>query len=632
MVDALDDVKYVTSAGSILTLQSAGHVLSRYINSYGNNPTDFHQETTYTVVPKPKPLPRKRPPKAQAPGQAHQPPPDSLFTCTLSLPPGCPLAPMTSPGYGFQSKDAAKKRVTFEMVKVLISMGEIDDNLHPKPRSVEQPKESRRELRYEKIAKKLEARVQSPMSPLGIPPPEDNRTPAERIKAFREAVNSQLPPKTAPASMPMPGVADYGQMSDANFWASCAPFTPDNIYAALFTVLLDKPWIQVNEECRTMCLLTTKPLPFFRFHHKRDLDIGLPKVGSEELCIDAQVRLTYGGRLGVDEQRLQEMVKYTQRLVRSHVHKDVTHDLGIAKWLLIPLRYGVTAYSTGALEDSVAWDEITQGAGDDFFIPFKTFDLAGLQGETFDALTTTHMEFTKRSVVKAIRTDLKPSSSLPNGNSESAVRFEPIIEHPDQPLLEVEALYPSKMGGIVASVAFPKQRKFLIPELSAKHCIPASVSTATSILPNFFNALDNVMIAQELSQDIFDGIIDVDLALTAISAPMAHGLAPEKSYQRLEFLGDTILKLLTVVHLLQRTPETGADWERLHTDRQVMASNRTLHVKAQKTGLPPYIRTGRTRAKDWLPAGWRITRNPLQKVQDDQRLIGDKVSRISLPS
>ena len=186
-----EEVKHVTSTGSILTSQSAGHILSRYLNSFGRNPADFHQDVTFTVVPMPNPPQRTKASRPSAPRPAHQPPPESLFLCTLTLPPGCPLRPMTSPGVGYQSKDAAKKRVTFEMVRTLINIGEVDQNLKPRPRSVP-PKESRKDTRYDRIASRIESRLSSP---LGSPAPEDNRTPMQRIKSFRDGVNAALPPR-----------------------------------------------------------------------------------------------------------------------------------------------------------------------------------------------------------------------------------------------------------------------------------------------------------------------------------------------------------------------------------------------------------------------------------------------------
>ncbi|ORX35944.1 hypothetical protein BD324DRAFT_629595 [Kockovaella imperatae] len=623
---ALDELKYVTSTGSTLTAQSAGHVLSRYINSYGKDPSVFRQETTYEIVPMPGPPKRKKKPMNQgAPQHLNQPPPDSLFRCTLSLPPGCPLKSMSSPAH--RSKDSAKKHVSFELVKTLINMGEVDQNLQPKPRSVV-PKESRKDARYDRIAAAIESRL---ASPLGSPAPEDGRTSKDRIHNFKEAVNNGLPPQKL-RSNGMPGTDEYEHLTDAAFWTSCPPFSCDNIHATFFKTILESPFDAVNSTCRTMCFLTTKPLPILPEGGSRYIDIGMPKVGREGISVDANVQLRKGGLLEIkDSAMLETMRRYTERLVRSHVHKNVHLDLTMAKWLFIPLKLDAApALISDSVDPTILdWDEVIRGAESNW-TPLTCYDPHDLAAEMSDSLTTTHVEFTKRSAIRAIRSDLTPSTPLPGGNGETALSEQivapPPLEYPDQPLLEVEALHPCKMGGIVASVAFPPQIKFLIPELTAKHCISASVSRATSVIPAFMNALDNLMIAQQLAEGPFERLIDLDLALTALSAPMSHGLAPEKSYQRLEFLGDVILKLLTAVYLLQTVPDTGPEWETLHAERQVMGSNRRLYDRAVQSGIPPYIRTSRIRAKDWVPSGWTVIRLPAEKParSEEKHTLGDK--------
>ena len=626
--DMAEDVKLVTSTGSILTLQSAGHVLSRYLNSFGRNPADFHQDVTFTIVPMPNPPQRTKPPKSSGPRPAHQPPPDSLFLCTLALPVGCPLSPMISPGVGYQSKDAAKKRVTFEMVRTLINIGEVDQNLQPRPRSVP-PKESRKDTRYERIASRIESRFSSP---LASPPPEDNRTPMQRIKSFRDGVNAALPPRK-PALNGMPGVADYENLTEAAFWSTCEPFTTDNAYVTLFTVLLASP-NDAKNPFRPMAFLTTRPLDIFDNTREKDIDISMPKVGSEEINVDAVIRLKPAGRLPIiDQAGLENAVKFTEQLVRSHVHKDVHLHLPNAKWLLLTLRpdFDLRPDAANVVSNGdVAWDEVARGAGP-FCTPFPSFQPKDLEAATRDALVTTHVEFTRRYTVRAVRTDLSPSSPIP-GDSDKTPLMEqlvtpPPLQHPYQPILEGEVVYPCKSGGSVASVVFPPVVKFLIPELTAIHCVSASVSRATSNLPQFLTALDNFMIAKQLAHDCFDDIITPEMTLIALSAPVAHGLAPEKNYQRLEFLGDTLLKLITSVYLLQVTPETPADWEKLHMDRQVMVSNRTLHNKALQAGLPQFIRTSRTKAKDWSPAGWEFIKVPGAKSVKSETIhsLGDKV-------
>ena len=86
------------------------------------------------------------------------------------------------------------------------------------------------------------------------------------------------------------------------------------------------------------------------------------------------------------------------------------------------------------------------------------------------------------------------------------------------------------------------------------------------------------------------------LVSTAISAPSA---GEPTDYQRLEFLGDSVLKLftsmaLTAQHLIY-------DEGRLTNAKDHIVSNGSLSLAAVKAGLAPYLLTKAFTGKKWRP-------------------------------
>lgn len=91
-------------------------------------------------------------------------------------------------------------------------------------------------------------------------------------------------------------------------------------------------------------------------------------------------------------------------------------------------------------------------------------------------------------------------------------------------------------------------------------------------------------------------IQDRSLVTTAISAPSAR---EPTDYQRLEFLGDSILKLCTSMSLIAQY--LIYDEGRLSGAKDHIVSNASLSSAAIKAGLAPYILTKAFTGRKWRP-------------------------------
>ena len=610
---------FTTLSGHTVTLQTAGQVVSSYIQAVlaASIPTCTY---SYTLVPPLNPIVRKHPPK---PAESHQPPPDHLFLCTITLPPQCPIHTVISPGHGHRSKDLAKKHALLALVRKLVVSGDIEPNLKPNMTKVPHTLSVRKAKQCERVAQRLHTQMGSPINS------PDTNEQHSIIPAFNSAMVERLPGMTDQvANM---GNSSYPHFTRSSFWDTCHPLNPAKIYPTLVRLDFGAPYESKSEECRVLCMITSRRLTLFGGDKTLTIDASMPEVGMDKVKVDATVTLVQGSKMKEwEEGKLQDVMVFNERVIRAQLNKAAKGDLQHVKWLIVPMTRDFTfpdpsAHPAKVRRRDIAWDEISLATGP-IWRQFST-DLSSLRYEILDAMTSSRSEFSRRVYVSHIRSDLEPSSAHPviaDKTIAETMPITPTLTHPSQPIIVGEQVYPMKSGGVVASMALPNlEGRYLIPEITQKHCISSSVFRTSSILPGLLTSLDDILVAHEFSTNVFDGTLHDDLALLALSPPSAHSTTPGKSYQRLEMLGDTLLKLLSAVFFLYKAEDQDPiNWDQLHQDRQVMVSNRSLQARSISAGVVYYIRGVSGRLKNWFPYGW-VEEKVGQKVEQGNTMSHD---------
>lgn len=87
----------------------------------------------------------------------------------------------------------------------------------------------------------------------------------------------------------------------------------------------------------------------------------------------------------------------------------------------------------------------------------------------------------------------------------------------------------------------------------------------------------------------------VEVALTHPSYAKEHNLSYDKCYERLEFLGDAVLKMATTEYLYEKYPDKNEG--ELTKIRAVIVSDEIIHKVSQKIGLEKQIKLGSTEIK-----------------------------------
>jgi endoribonuclease Dicer len=143
------------------------------------------------------------------------------------------------------------------------------------------------------------------------------------------------------------------------------------------------------------------------------------------------------------------------------------------------------------------------------------------------------------------------------------------------------------------------------------------------VLPVVMYRIDSVLVAFEACS-IVGLTIRADLALEAMTKDSfnteEHGedqidFQPGmgKNYERLEFLGDTFLKMATTISVYTLYP--GGDEFDYHVTRMVMLCNNNLFKHAVEKNLPGYIRTKAFDRRTWYPSNITLKRGKAARTE-----------------
>jgi hypothetical protein len=472
---------------------------------------------------------------------------------------------------------------------------------------------------------------------------ESELTPEQRWEAFETSMTGRSAPKSSPIPAGQGGVATYDHITVPSFFLDSPPLASGELYATLLQLRLAAPHDGRNGECRVLCLVTSRPLPILGKIGEEEVDVSHGEQ-AQGCKVKASVRLVRNGKMKKwDEGKLKLAVKWTQRMMRAQLNKPLLAEAGTAKWAVVPMVRGYELPASASRDGErgvrvrkrdIGWDEVA-GGNAPLTSPFNLDDTAALVEQIDDAMISAKSEYSRRFYVTRLRHDLSPSSPDPKcpektlleGVKTFGLTPVPPLQHPNQPMFECELSIPAKTGGFMSTVIFPDLTgHFSIPELNNLHVLTASSFRTASVLPMLFAALDDILIANQMNSTIFHDSLRPELALQAITCPTAKHTSPEKSYQRLEMLGDTLLKLISTMDMYLKASQGETD--AMHTDRHFMVSNRSLKANAIDAGVVPYIRSAPTRVKLWKPHGWSVESADGEEKKEVavKQHLGDKVS------
>ncbi|KAI0751319.1 hypothetical protein C8Q80DRAFT_1098350 [Daedaleopsis nitida] len=329
----------------------------------------------------------------------------------------------------------------------------------------------------------------------------------------------------------------------------------------------------------------------------------------------ASVRFYKAEPLEVNDGQLKALHGYTLRVTKSLTNKPLDCPVGSLLCYFAPLEptwhSSLSArWPLLSVQDHIQWGSV-QLAADYFAIPLLDGNTS-IDERARDAIVLDRqVEFTMRHFVRKVRHDMTPLSKAEDSPREAdyasfleycKARLNNFqgIEDEKQPMIEVSAV-PGVINNLHPTSAPPtppakSPLKYLIPELCHKFTIPASVFRTLWLMPSILNKIESYLLTKELNARLFHNMIIEQQLLIALSAPAAW---TEANYERLEFLGDSFLKVVgsNYCYVTMPSVEVGE----LHVARQGIIGNKVLQGGAAGVGVPSYIQHKRFVAKIWQP-------------------------------
>ncbi|RPD61964.1 hypothetical protein L226DRAFT_463450 [Lentinus tigrinus ALCF2SS1-7] len=327
----------------------------------------------------------------------------------------------------------------------------------------------------------------------------------------------------------------------------------------------------------------------------------------------ATVHFYKGEPIEVTDVQLKALHEYTLRVSKTLMNKPLECPVGNMLCYFAPLdstwHSSLSAHwPLLSLGEHIPWDAV-QLAADYFAIPLVD-GIASLDERAQDAIVLDRqVEYTSRYFLVKVRHDLTPLSKAedspreaeyPNFLEYCKARIKDFqgLDDENQHMIEVKVI-PAPVNNLhpTSGPPTPPGRpplKYLIPELCYKFTIPASTFRTLWLMPSIMEKMNMYLLTKELNAKLFRNAILEQQLHIALSTP---ALWTEFDYERLEFLGDSFLKVVASNFLFATMP--GADVGALHTARGPIISNKSLQQGAARIGLPSYIQHKRFVAKLW---------------------------------
>ncbi|CAD6889704.1 unnamed protein product [Tilletia caries] len=261
-------------------------------------------------------------------------------------------------------------------------------------------------------------------------------------------------------------------------------------------------------------------------------------------------------------------------------------------WMILPLDQQV---KNGGEEEEVVvqWEQVAMLTAQSSPV-FRSASHAESLGD--DVSLCEIPDFSKPpSALYRIRDDLTPSSLGPRGTRQGRLgeTFQQFYERVSGnrvdgggPMLETRTM-PRLQNFTTAGAlrALSKSLTFLIPAVSYVHPVPSSVYRAAILLPSVLDRLNAMCLARECQLEVLKDIkVPHEALLAALTAPSA-GLS--FSYQKFEFIGDSVLKLVATCHAFVSRIE--ADEGELTSYYMTLVSNRVLAGHSLRLKLWRYV-------------------------------------------
>ncbi|KAI9010410.1 hypothetical protein CLU79DRAFT_773664 [Phycomyces nitens] len=382
-----------------------------------------------------------------------------------------------------------------------------------------------------------------------------------------------------------------------------------------------------NGHVRRMCLLTWKPFPVLP-------EIELYSQGRTFTAIVHPLEES----VDYDVDTILALSHYNLKLSAAITNKEFVCQVREFPYFLVPLTVNNGQEITPdlstlqACQDRIDWEEIKRTVEQkDSKIDLTNPSELALE----DTIITDAADGNRRYFVKKVLHEMRPQSAVPV--NEGKVRevgyatFEEYYEKehdmhvtfPDQPLISVQKVskvmnYLQPAAGVLAQQK-GRTANYVVPEFCQKVPISASVYQSMMLIPSLMTRLDSFLLANEARERYKIPISDIQM-LEAYTAPSA---SMKMDYERLETLGDSLLKFIATIRLYINFPFCHEG--ELHCLRIRVICNRALYRSAKRLKIYRYVTSQAFNRRYWRPHGFVAKSDTLDTLKETKtHMLSDK--------
>jgi dsRNA-specific ribonuclease len=212
------------------------------------------------------------------------------------------------------------------------------------------------------------------------------------------------------------------------------------------------------------------------------------------------------------------------------------------------------------------------------------------------------------------RTDISPSELAKN----------PSPEDMEQPVMEAVRLTKRRdFLHIEAGSRVPDKPVFLLPSRCSMDCLPWKYSQLVLLLPFAIDRIEKALLAEDMKRNLSFDWFPTEMAIQALTASSARDPV---DYQRLEFLGDSVLKVLTSISLMDEHPLWHEGYLSGAKDRIV--SNTASSKEAVTRNLSRWIITKSMTGTRWTPKYIDAQEEPPKIKSLSTKILADVVEAL----
>lgn len=426
-------------------------------------------------------------------------------------------------------------------------------------------------------------------------------------------------------------------------------------------LLKPKMWTQLPAEIPTLLYQTFIQLQPFSDDRKLVAILTrqkIPDIGSIMLWMSTEtsvkVALVHGGPVEVSSEQIQQLSTFTLELFQQVFSKHFDANIESIPFFFAPYQPALYQHEGPGTIDWQTLERIAASCKDDWTSNYEDHvDISSINHQKFvfdphdgsRKFVTVEIDPTRRATDPTppgvpehkCREYLQSDKSIMQYSCSTRQNHRKnIVFDTQQPVYRAVLLSLRRnfLDEDHSDEAKPDQTCYITLQWLRVSSIPADIVRGALLLPSILYRLDNMLIVAEACDHL--GLnLPLSLAHEAFSKNGAENDDGDEAdddqqdgqcnYERLEFLGDTFLKMATTIALFTRNP-SATEFEH-HVERMLLVCNKNLFNTALDLELQGYIRSGTFDRRTWYPS-LPLLRGKLAKASVVQSLADKTIADV----